>query len=190
MARPHGRPKDTLQYTNDGYQGTEGDALRGGPRRPEPVDKRGRGATVPGDRGRAIPLERRRSDRHCGFCGLYANHNHHAKPSPASSPARGGGRGGGDKDGMRSILAKGGRKEGGKSVWFKENEDASGIEVEIIPDTLGQEEETEEVVLDMEEMEGGDRSMASQTEIDGGHGDQESHGESDSAAKEEKEKEG
>ncbi|CAB1338858.1 unnamed protein product [Coregonus sp. 'balchen'] len=175
MARPPGRPKDSLQYTNDGYQGTEGDALRGGPRLPAPVDKRGRGATVPGDRGRAIPLERRRSDRHCGFCGLYANHNHHAKPSPASSPARGGGRGGGgDKDGMRSILAKGGRKEGGKSVWFKENEDASGIEVEIIPDTLGQEEETEEEEeeeeeeVDMEEVKGGDRSMSSQTEVDGG----------------------
>ena len=189
MTRPQGRPKDTLQYTNDGYQGTEGDALRCRPRRPEPVDKRGRGATVPGDRGRAIPLERRRSDRHCGFCGLYANHN--AKPSPACSPAMGGGRvEGGDKDGVRSILAKGGRKEGGKSVWFKENEDASGIEVEIIPDTLGQEEETEEEVLDMEEVEGGDRSMSSQTEIDGGPGNQESHGESDSAAKEEKEKEG
>uniref|UniRef100_A0A8C7IBQ8 Cadherin domain-containing protein n=1 Tax=Oncorhynchus kisutch TaxID=8019 RepID=A0A8C7IBQ8_ONCKI len=189
MTRPQGRPKDTLQYTNDGYQGTEGDALRCRPRRPEPVDKRGRGATVPGDRGRAIPLERRRSDRHCGFCGLYANHN--AKPGPACSPAMGGGRGeGGDKDGVRSILAKGGRKEGGKSVWFKENEDASGIEVEIIPDTLGQEEETEEEVLDMEEVEEGDRSMSSQTEIDGGHGDQESRGESDSAAKEEKEKEG
>ncbi|XP_041755199.1 cadherin-related family member 5 isoform X3 [Coregonus clupeaformis] len=198
MARPPGRPKDSLQYTNDGYQGTEGDALRGGPRLPAPVDKRGRGATVPGDRGRAIPLERRWSDRHCGFCGLYANHNHHAKPSPASSPARGGGRGGGgDKDGMRSILAKGGRKEGGKSVWFKENEDASGIEVEIIPDTLGQEEETEEEEeeeeVDMEEVKGGDRSMSSQTEvdgghgdqeIDGGHGDQESQGESDSAGKE------
>nr|XP_046191289.1 cadherin-related family member 5-like [Oncorhynchus gorbuscha] len=189
MTRPQGRPKDTLQYTNDGYQGTEGDALRCRSRRPEPVDKRGRGATVPGDRGRAIPLERRRSDRHCGFCGLYANHN--AKPGPACSPAMGGGRGeGGDKDGVRSILTKGGKKEGGKSVWFKENEDASGIEVEIIPDTLGQEEETEEEVLDMEEVEGGDRSMSSQTEIDGGHGDQESRGESDSAAKEEKEKEG
>ncbi|KAL1007780.1 hypothetical protein UPYG_G00091500 [Umbra pygmaea] len=174
LMRSQERPKDTLQYTNDGYQGTEGDALRSRPRR----------ATVPGDRGRAIPLERRRSDRHCGSCGLYTNHSHHAVTTPGSSPATGG-----EEGGRRSILAKGGRRDGGKSVWFKENEDASGVEVEIIPDTLDQRQETEEVV-DMEEMQG-DGNMSTQTEeTDGGHGDQENQGEGVSAGNEEKENAG
>ncbi|XP_010867403.1 cadherin-related family member 5 [Esox lucius] len=169
------RPKDTMQYTNDGYQGTEGDALRGGARH------RGGGAT----RDQAIPLERRRGDRHCGTCGPYANHSHHAKHASASGLGRG------EEDGRRSILAKGGRKEGGKSVWFKEKKDASGIEVEIIPDTLGQEQETEEEEVDMEELDGGDGSISTQTEeIDDEHGDQERQGDCDSAGKGEKENAG
>lgn len=51
---------------------------------------------------------------------------------------------------MRSILAKQRRKEGQKTVWFKESEDSSDIEVEIIPDTVGRVEEETEEELDME----------------------------------------
>lgn len=53
---------------------------------------------------------------------------------------------------MRSILTKQRRKEGQKTVWFKESEDSSDIEVEIIPDTVGRvEEETqEELEVEME----------------------------------------
>lgn len=59
-----------------------------------------------------------------------------------------------DEYGARSILTKQRRKEGQKTVWFKESEDSSDIEVEIIPDTVGRvEEETEEELegeVDME----------------------------------------
>lgn len=62
------------------------------------------------------------------------------------------GRGDGDEYSMRSILTKQRRKEGQKTVWFKESEDSSDIEVEIIPDTVGRvEEETqEELEVEME----------------------------------------
>lgn len=56
---------------------------------------------------------------------------------------------------MRSILTRQRRKEGQKTVWFKESEDSSDIEVEIIPDTVGRvEEETEEELEGEVEMEG------------------------------------
>lgn len=56
---------------------------------------------------------------------------------------------------MRSILTKQRRKEGQKTVWFKESEDSSDIEVEIIPDTVDRvEEETEEELEGEVEMEG------------------------------------
>lgn len=53
----------------------------------------------------------------------------------------------GDRDecSSRSVLAKQRRKEGQKTVWFKEIEDSSDIEVEIIPDSVGRvAEETED----------------------------------------------
>lgn len=64
------------------------------------------------------------------------------------------GRGDGDEHGVRSILSHQPRREGGKSVWFKQSEDSSDIEVEIIPDTVGRvEEETEEELeVEMEEV--------------------------------------
>lgn len=54
---------------------------------------------------------------------------------------------------MRSILSKQRRREGQKTVWFKESEDSSDIEVEIIPDTVGRVEEETEEELEVE-MEG------------------------------------
>lgn len=44
------------------------------------------------------------------------------------------------------------RREGQKTVWFKESEDSSDIEVEIIPDTVGRvrEETAEEMDAEME----------------------------------------
>lgn len=65
------------------------------------------------------------------------------------------GRGDGDEYSSRSILTRQRRKEGQKTVWFKEIEDSSDIEVEIIPDTVGRvEEETEEELEGEVEMEG------------------------------------
>lgn len=66
-------------------------------------------------------------------------------------------RGRGDRDeySKGSALPKQKRKEGQKSVWFKESEDSSDIEVEIIPDTVGRvEEETQEELEEEVEMEG------------------------------------
>lgn len=80
------------------------------------------------------------------------------------------GRGDGDEYGMRSILTRQRRKEGQKTVWFKESEDSSDIEVEIIPDTVGRvEEETEEELEGEVEMEGVVRDPAAPLrEPDGG----------------------
>lgn len=62
--------------------------------------------------------------------------------------------GDGDEYSSRSRLIKQRRKEGQKTVWFKESKDSSDIEVEIIPDTVGRvEEETEEELeVEMEEV--------------------------------------
>lgn len=54
-----------------------------------------------------------------------------------------------DECSSRSVLAKQRRKEGQKTVWFKEIEDSSDIEVEIIPDTVGRVEEETEDELEM-----------------------------------------
>ncbi|KAI3376852.1 hypothetical protein L3Q82_000109 [Scortum barcoo] len=99
-------------------------------------------------RGAGVPLERR--SRHCSSCGVYTNHV--PKGSPSVRPSRRG-RGDGDEYSMRSILSKQRRKEGQKMVWFKESEDSSDIEVEIIPDTVGRVEEETEEELEVE-MEG------------------------------------
>ncbi|KAK9542261.1 hypothetical protein VZT92_000136 [Zoarces viviparus] len=121
--------RDSLQYTNDGFQ-TEGDQSR---RR-----------TFPQARGRVLPMER----RHCSSCGVHTNNV--PKGSPSARPSR---RGRGDADDeyeKRSVLIKQRRKEGQKTVWFKEIGDSSDIEVEIIPDTVSPVEEETEEQLDME----------------------------------------
>uniref|UniRef100_H3CE78 Cadherin domain-containing protein n=1 Tax=Tetraodon nigroviridis TaxID=99883 RepID=H3CE78_TETNG len=124
---------DSLQYTNDGFQ-NEADQNRGSSRRWNSTPARR--STFPLSRGRVIPTERR--SRHCSSCGVHSNH------VPKGSPLARRGPGDGDQAGARSGRAKP-RKEGQKTVWFKESKDSSDIEVEIIPDTVGRvEEETEE----------------------------------------------
>ncbi|XP_056269668.1 cadherin-related family member 5 [Pseudoliparis swirei] len=128
--------RDSLQYTNDGFQ-TEADQARWGGRR--------RNNTYPQAGGRVIPMERR--SRHCSSCGVHTNHT----GSP-SRRTRGGGAAAADEEyAKRALRAKQRRKEGQKAVWFKEIGDSSDIEVEIIPDAARPvEEETEEL-----EAEGG-----------------------------------
>ncbi|XP_029354385.1 cadherin-related family member 5 [Echeneis naucrates] len=143
--QPRTGHRDSLQYTNDGFQ-NEGDHSRGGARRWN--NALPRRSTFPQGWSRVIPLERRR--RHCSSCGIYTNHVPKGSPSVRSARRS---RGDGDEYGMRSILTKQRRKEGQKTVWFKESEDSSDIEVEIIPDTVGRVEEETEEELEVE-MEG------------------------------------
>ncbi|XP_056230992.1 cadherin-related family member 5 [Seriola aureovittata] len=143
--QPRTGHRDSLQYTNDGFQ-NEGDHSRGGSRRWN--NALPRRSTFPQARSRVIPLERR--SRHCSSCGVYTNHV--PKGSPSARTARRS-RGDGDEYSMRSILTKQRRREGQKTVWFKESEDSSDIEVEIIPDTVGRVEEETEEELEVE-MEG------------------------------------
>lgn len=135
--QPRSGHRDSLQFTNDGFQ-NETDPSRGGVKRWNTVLPRR--STFPQPRSRPLPLERR--SRHCSSCGVYTNH--------VTRPRSGGD---GDEFGMRSILSKQRRKEGQKTVWFKESEDSSDIEVEIIPDTVGRVEEETEEELEVE-MEG------------------------------------
>ncbi|XP_070770969.1 cadherin-related family member 5 [Enoplosus armatus] len=158
--QPRSGHRDSLQYTNDGFQ-NEGDTSRGGGRRWN--NALPRRSTFPGSRGRVIPLERR--SRHCSSCGVYTNHV--PKGSPSVRPSRRG-TGDGDEYSKRSILAKQRRREGQKTVWFKESEDSSDIEVEIIPDTVGRVEEETQEELEVE-MEGVVRDPAAPLrESDGG----------------------
>uniref|UniRef100_A0A1A7X380 Cadherin-related family member 5 n=1 Tax=Iconisemion striatum TaxID=60296 RepID=A0A1A7X380_9TELE len=138
--QPRSGHRDSLQFTNDGFQ-NESDPNRGS-RRWNLIP---RGSTFPQPRSRILPLDRR--SRHCSTCGVYTNH------IPKGSPSVRRGGGDGDDYSMRSILAKQRRKEGQKTVWFKESEDSSEIEVEIIPDTVGRVEEETEEELEVE-MEG------------------------------------
>ncbi|KAF7659749.1 hypothetical protein LDENG_00293570 [Lucifuga dentata] len=156
--QPRAGHRDSLQYTNDGFQ-NEGDPGRGGPKRWNNVLKR---STIPQALGRIIPLERR--SRHCSSCGVYTNHV--PRGSPSVRPFRRG-RGDGDEYGMRSITAKQRRREGQKTVWFKESEDSSDIEVEIIPDTVGRVEEETEEELEVE-MEGVVRDPAAPLKVSNG----------------------
>ncbi|XP_028999504.1 cadherin-related family member 5 isoform X2 [Betta splendens] len=146
--------RDSLQYTNDGFQ-NEGDQSR---RWNNILPRR---STFPHSRGRVIPLERR---SHCSSCGVYSNH------VPKGSPSARRGRGDWDEYSTRPVLAKQRRKEGQKTVWFKESADSSDIEVEIIPDSVGRvEEETEEEL----EMDGVVRDPAAPLrEPDAGQDDQ------------------
>uniref|UniRef100_A0A8C1VA93 Cadherin domain-containing protein n=1 Tax=Cyprinus carpio TaxID=7962 RepID=A0A8C1VA93_CYPCA len=131
-------PRDSMQFTNDGFL-NEGDTGRSRSRRAELRERRL--DSVQAARVRVIPRERQ---RHCSSCGLqtHTNHSHH---SPAVQT-----RGKVNKHKVKSILAKERRKDDGhKTVWFKESEDSSDIEVEIIPDTIGLKAEE-----DMEKVEG------------------------------------
>ncbi|XP_057202820.1 cadherin-related family member 5 isoform X2 [Triplophysa rosa] len=79
---------------------------------------------------RAIPRERQ---RHCSSCGVqvHGNHKHHSSPAVQSRARQ-------SKNKVTSILAKERRRDDRqKTVWFKESEDSSDIEVEIIPDNIG-----------------------------------------------------
>ncbi|XP_041840572.1 cadherin-related family member 5 [Melanotaenia boesemani] len=143
--QPRTGHRDSLQYTNDGFQ-NEGDASRGGSRRWNNAFPRR--STFPQPRSRILPLDKR--GHPCSTCGIYTNHV--PKGSPSLRPTRRS-RGDGDEYGMRSILSKQRRREGQKTVWFKESEDSSDIEVEIIPDTVGRVEEETEEELEVE-MEG------------------------------------
>ncbi|XP_060892693.1 cadherin-related family member 5 [Labrus mixtus] len=139
--------RDSLQFTNDGFT-SEGDQSRGGARHCNNVVPRR--STFPQPRGRVIPLERR--SRHCSSCGVYDNHVGAGSPSARASRR---GRGDGDDYAARASLIKQRRKEGQKTVWFKESEGSSDIEVEIIPDSVGRvEEETQEELEGEMEMEG------------------------------------
>ncbi|XP_030231939.1 cadherin-related family member 5 [Gadus morhua] len=145
--------RDSMQYTNDGFQ-NEGDPSRGGGGggRRCAATKR---STVPQARGRVIPMERR--GHHCSSCGLYTNH------VPKGSPlARASGRIWEDLE----TKLKRRKREGQKTVWFKESEDSSDIEVEIIPDTVGR--VAEETAEEMDaEMEGGAGETVAATEGSG-----------------------
>ncbi|XP_039546930.1 cadherin-related family member 5 isoform X1 [Pimephales promelas] len=120
------RPRDSMQFNNDGFL-NEGDTGRSRARRAEL--REGRLDAVQAARVRVIPRERL---RHCRSCGLQTsfNHSHHSPVVQTKGKA--------NKQRVKSILAKERRKDDGhKSVWFKESEDSSDIEVEIIPDTIG-----------------------------------------------------
>ncbi|XP_056089146.1 cadherin-related family member 5 [Rhinichthys klamathensis goyatoka] len=130
------RPRDSMQFNNDGFL-NEGDTGRSRARRAEL--REGRLDAVQAARVRVIPRERL---RHCRSCGLQTsfNHSHHSPVVQTKGKA--------NKQRVKSILAKERRKDDRhKSVWFKESEDSSDIEVEIIPDTIGikPEEEVEKV---------------------------------------------
>lgn len=126
-------PQDSLQYTNNGYQTDTEQNRSSSCRWNNALPRR---TTFPLGRGRPTPQRR---SHHCPSCGVYTNH------VPKGSPSAWRGRGDGDDYRDRARIAKQKRKEGQKTVWFKESEDSSDIEVEIIPDTVGRlEEETEE----------------------------------------------
>ncbi|XP_056605997.1 cadherin-related family member 5 isoform X1 [Triplophysa dalaica] len=121
------RPRDSMQFTNDGFL-NEGDTGRSRSRRAELRDRR----PDPAQAGsvRAIPRERQ---RHCSSCGVqvHGNHKHHSSPAVQSRARQ-------SKNKVTSILAKERRRDDRqKTVWFKESEDSSDIEVEIIPDNIG-----------------------------------------------------
>lgn len=130
---PASRRGASLQFTNDGFQ-KEAEQGRGTSRRWNSA--RTRRSTFPLPRGR------------CASCGGYSNH------LPKGSPLARRSSGDGDESSAGSSRARQRRREGQKTVWFKESKDSCDIEVEIIPDTVGRvEEETEEELeVEMEEV--------------------------------------
>ncbi|XP_068596906.1 cadherin-related family member 5 [Brachionichthys hirsutus] len=134
--RPRTGHRDSLQYTNDGFQ-NEADPSRGSARRWNNILPRR--STYPQTRGRVLPLDRR--SRQCASCGVYTNHVPKGSPSVTTSRE--------DDEEYRKKREQR-RKEGQKTVWFKESKDSSDIEVEIIPDTVGRVEEETREELEME----------------------------------------
>ncbi|CAL1604791.1 unnamed protein product [Knipowitschia caucasica] len=113
---PHSHAhRDSLQFTNDGFQ-TEGES-------------KGRWAGM-FPRGKVLPLGKR-SSKTCSTCGSFSNHVQRTSPMSRRAQRE-------LRNGSESGLMRPRRKEGQKSVWFKE------IEVEIIPDTTVLEEEPQE----------------------------------------------
>lgn len=142
-----------MQFTNDGFL-NEADVGRLAMRRPDKRDRKQEGA--PKWRVRVTPRERQ---RHCNSCGIRVHSNHTHRSSPALHP-----KAQGAKDQVRSILAKERRKDRQKTVWFKESEDSSDIEVEIIPDDIGLKREEEDdgsssLALKASDMELGELTM-------------------------------
>ncbi|XP_060742811.1 cadherin-related family member 5 isoform X2 [Tachysurus vachellii] len=129
------RPRDSMQFTNDGFM-NEADMGRLAMRRPEKRDRKQE--LVSKWRVRVTPRERQ---GRCDSCGMRVHSNHVHRSSPALHP-----KAQGSKDEVRSILAKERRKDKQKTVWFKESEDSSDIEVEIIPDDIGLKHKEEEDV--------------------------------------------
>ncbi|XP_060797894.1 cadherin-related family member 5 [Neoarius graeffei] len=125
------RPRDSMQFTNDGFL-NEADMSRLAMRRPEKRDRKQE--VAPKWRVRVTPRERQ---GHCNSCGMRVHSNHVHRSSPALHPKAQGSK-------VRSILAKERRKDRQKTVWFKESEDSSDIEVEIIPDDIGLKHEEED----------------------------------------------
>ncbi|XP_062237435.1 cadherin-related family member 5 [Platichthys flesus] len=144
---PRAGHRDSLQFTNDGFQSEAEQSRGGGARRWSNI--------LP--RRSTFPQAQGGRSHHCSSCGVHTNHVPKGSPSvgsPSGGPGRRG-RGDGDEYGKRLLLNRQRRKEGQKTVWFKESEDSSDIEVEIIPDTVGRvEEETEEQLEGEGEMEG------------------------------------
>lgn len=138
-----------MQFTNDGFL-NEGDTGRSRSRRAELRDRRPDPAQT--GRVRATPRE-----RHCSSCGVQVQVNHKHQSSPAVQS-----RGRQSKNKVKSILAKERRRdERQKTVWFKESEDSSDIEVEIIPDNIGfkSKEDGERVEADFASHPSGDGEM-------------------------------
>lgn len=147
------RPRDSMQFTNDGFL-NEADMGRLAMRRPDKRERKQE--ATPKWRVRAAPRERQ---GYCNSCGMrvHSNHVHHGSPTlhPKTQGA---------KDQVRSILTKERRKDGQKTVWFKESEDSSDIEVEIIPDDIGlkhkeEDEDSSSLALKTSDMELGELTM-------------------------------
>lgn len=115
-----------MEFTNDGFL-NEADMSRLAMRRPDKRDRKQE--LTPKWRARVTPRERQ---GHCNSCGVRVHSNHVHRSSPALHP-----KAQGAKDQVRSILTKERKKDKQKTVWFKESEDSSDIEVEIIPDDIG-----------------------------------------------------
>lgn len=112
-----------------------------------------------------VQLIARERQRHCNSCGkrVQANHVHGISPAvhPKAKEA---------KSQVKSILAKERRKEDKKTVWFKESEDSSDIEVEIIPADIGlkhnEVEKDSAVAVNADDMELSDLSTQNTQDFD------------------------
>lgn len=134
ITQPRRRPRDSMQFTNDGFMNEGGDSSRGlPPRRLVGSDRRP--DSIKTARARAMIRERQKPP--CASCGhrVQANHIHSSSPAAQARARQGATQGTGQ---VRSILTKEKKRdERHKSVWFKESADTSEIQVEIIPDNIG-----------------------------------------------------